>query len=150
MVFSVKRWYRSIWDMQPSGLTAIMRRSKSSCGPPIYPTNGPARERCLLGLGQTDSALAKVIHAVPLPQERISQDGQRAHRLREVQAHEGTDAVARDLERVVVRGDGEVVAAQDKAHVRQRRALVAVDRVLAGQALLGTDLLVARICQREL
>lgn len=76
--------------------------------------------KLLLGLGKTNGTLAKVIDAVPPPQESISQNGQGADRLREVHSHECTDARARDLKSVVERADGEVMAAQNKADVRQR------------------------------
>ena len=91
-----------------------------------------SRKSKLLGLGKTDSTPAKVINTVPPSQESIAQNGQGANGLGEVHAHEGTNARAGDLKGVVERGDGEVVAAQDKADVRHRRALVAVNGVLAG------------------
>lgn len=97
----------------------------------------------LLSLGQANGVVAQVVHAVPFPEESVTQDGKRAHRLGEVHAHEGADAGALHLKDVVVRSDGEVVAAQVEGKVRQRGALVAVDRVLAGPRLLGTNLLVA-------
>lgn len=99
--------------------------------PPYHP---------LLSLSQTNSAIAQVIDAVPLPQERITQDGQRTHRLREVHSHEGADAGSLDLQSVVIRANGEVVAAQGESDVGQRGTLLTVNRVLAGEALLGTDL----------
>ena len=100
------------------------------------------RARHLFGLSETNGAVAKVIHTVPLPQESISQDGQGADGLREVHTHEGTHAGALNLQSVVVRGDGELVAAQTKSEVGQGRTLLAVNIVLAQPVLGGTDLLV--------
>jgi len=97
----------------------------------------------LLGLGQANGVVAQVVHAVPSPQEGVTEDSKRAHGLGEVHAHEGTDARALHLQDVVVRPDGEVVAGQGEGEVGQRRALLAVDRVLAGPRLLGSNLLVA-------
>lgn len=96
----------------------------------------------LFGLAEADSAVAKVVHAVPLPQESITQNSQGAGGLREVHTHKGADAAARHLKDVVVRGNGEVVAAQGEGEVGQGGALVTVDRVLAGKALGSTNLLV--------
>ena len=98
----------------------------------------------LFRLGQADGTVANVVHGVPLAQESVTQDGKRAHGLREVHAHEGADAGALDLKGVVVGADGEVVAAQGEGQVRQRVTLVTLDRVLSSEALGGTDLLVTK------
>ncbi|GMG04416.1 unnamed protein product [Aspergillus oryzae var. brunneus] len=93
-------------------------------------------------LGQANSTVAEVVHTVPLPEERVTQDGQGANGFREVHAHEGADARSLDFKSVVVGTNGEVVSAQGEGEVRQGIALVTVNRVLAGEALLGTDFLV--------
>ena len=100
------------------------------------------RAQNLFGLGETNGAVAKVVHTVPLPQESISQDGQGANGLREVHTHEGAHAGALNLQSVVVRGDGELVAAQTKSEVGQGRTLLAVNIVLTQKVLGGTNLLV--------
>ena len=100
------------------------------------------RARHLFGLSETNGAVAKVIHTVPLPQESISQDGQGADGLREVHTHEGAHAAALNLQGVVVGGDGELVATQTKGEVGQGRALLAVNIVLTQKVLGGTNLLV--------
>lgn len=96
----------------------------------------------LFGLGEANSAVVKVIHAVPFPQERVTQDSQRANGFGEIHADEGADAGALDLQGVVVGSDREVVATQGEGKIGQRRTLVTLDRVLAREALLGTDFLV--------
>lgn len=96
----------------------------------------------LLRFCETDSAVAKVIHAVPLPQESISQDGQGADRLREVHAHKRANAGALDFEDVVIGANGEVVARQGESEVRQGVALLTLDCILTGERLLGTNFLV--------
>ena len=93
-------------------------------------------------LVKTDLAVTKVVHAVPLAQEGVSQNGQGTNGLRKVHAHEGAHAAALDLQGVVVGGDGEVVTAQLKGEVRQRGPLLAVNVILAHEVLSGTDLLV--------
>lgn len=97
----------------------------------------------LFGLGETDSAIAQVIDAVPFPEESIAQNGQGPHGLGEVHAHEGANAGTLDFENVVIRANGEVVASQCHGKVGQRVALRAVDSVLAVPRLRGTNLLVA-------
>lgn len=97
----------------------------------------------LFGLGKTDLAVTKVIHAVPLAQERVSQNGQGSNGLREVHTHERAHAAALDFQGVVVGSDGEVVATQLKSEVRKRRALLTVNVVLAHKVLGSTNLLVA-------
>jgi hypothetical protein len=96
----------------------------------------------LLGLGQTNGGVSEVVYGVPLPQESITENSQRADGLREVHTHEGGDAGALDFEDVVIGADGEVVAGKREGEVGQTVALVALNRVLAVEALLGTDLLV--------
>lgn len=96
----------------------------------------------LLSLGKTNAGSAQVIDRVPLPEESITQNGERTHGLGEVHAHEGGDAGALNLKDVVERANGEVVAGQRKGEVGQTVALVAVNGVLAVERLLGTDLLV--------
>lgn len=98
--------------------------------------------RHLLGLGQTNGVLAKVVNAVPLAQERVTKNGQRTNGLGEVHSHEAADAGALNLQDVVVGGDGEVVTAQSEGEVRQRITGGAVNGVLASEALRGTNLFV--------
>lgn len=95
-----------------------------------------------LSLGKTNSVVAEVIDRVPPPQEGIAENGERTCRLWKVHAEEGRDAGALDLQDVVVRADGEVVAGQGESQVREGVALVAVDGVLAVVGLLCADLLV--------
>lgn len=96
----------------------------------------------LFSFGNTNSAVAQVVHAVPLAQESITHDGQRASGLREVHAHKGTHAVARDLQGVVKGADGEVVPTQVEGEVGQGLTLVAVNVVLTQEVLGGANLLV--------
>jgi hypothetical protein len=96
----------------------------------------------LLGLGETNGGVAEVVYGVPLPQEGVAENSERAYGLGEVHTHEGRDARALDLKNVVVGADGEVVAGKREGKVGQTVALVALNRVLAVEALLGTDLLV--------
>lgn len=86
-----------------------------------------------------------VVHAVPLAQERVTQDGQGTNGLGEVHAHEAADAGALDLEDVVIGGNGEVVTGQGEGEVGQAVTLVTLDGVLASEALLGTNLLVQEL-----
>lgn len=99
----------------------------------------------LLGLGQTDSALAQIVYRVVLSQEGVTEDGQGAHGLWEVHTHERADAAALHLEDVVVRSNGEVVATKGERHVRKTVTLVTLNSVLAVVALLGTHLLVEEL-----
>lgn len=108
------------------------------------------RAQNLFGLSETNGAVAKVVHTVPLPQESISQDGQGADGLREVHTHEGAHTGALNLQSVVVRGDGELVAAQTKSEVGQGGTLLAVNIVLAQPVLGGTNLLVPVIIKVSL
>lgn len=101
--------------------------------------------RLFLRLGQTNGVLAEVVNRVPATQEGISKDDERANRLGEVHALEGGNTAARDLQDVVVRGDAEVVASKGEGNVRELGALVALNRVLAVKALLGTNLLVEQL-----
>ena len=96
----------------------------------------------LFGLGQTDGVVTDIIDTVPAAQEGISQNSKGTHRLREVHAHEAADAGALDLQDVVVGANSELVTAQGEGEVGQRVPLVAIDTVLASEALGGTDLLV--------
>lgn len=56
-----------------------------------------ANRHTLLGLSQTNRVVTKIIDAVPLPQESVSQDGKGTNRLGEVHPHKGADAGALDL-----------------------------------------------------
>lgn len=91
----------------------------------------------LPGLGNADSVVAKVVDRVPLSQECVTENGEWPSWSWNVEAHEGTDAVALDLENVVVRTDCEVVASQSECEVLEGVTLVALDSVLAVVALLA-------------
>jgi hypothetical protein len=110
------------------------------------PYQYPSAKPRLLGLGQTNGGVAEVVYGVPLPQESIAEDSERAYGLGEVHTHEGGNARALDLEDVVESADSEVVAGEREGEVGQTVALVALNRVLAVEALLGTDLLVPVCC----
>lgn len=86
-----------------------------------------------------------VVHAVPLAQECIAQDGQGTNGLGEVHSHEAADAGALNLEDVVIGADGEVVAGQGEGEVGQAITLIALHAVLTSEALLGTNLLVQEL-----
>jgi hypothetical protein len=101
-----------------------------------------ASHQPLLGLGQTDSRVADVVNRVPLPQESVTKNGKGSYGLGEIHAEEGRDARTLDFEDVVERANGEVVAGEREGKVGQTVALVALNRVLAVEALLGADLLV--------
>lgn len=124
----------ALWIKQQSNAAL----ETSYCTLPIYVSS----HFDLLGLSKTDSALAKVVHAVIPSQESISQNGQGANRLREIHAHKGAHARARNLKGVVESAQREVVAIQDKMHVRQRGTLVTVHGVLTSKGLVGANLLV--------
>lgn len=96
----------------------------------------------LFSLGKADSAVAQVVHAVVLAQESVTDDGQGTDGLREVHAHEGTHAVARDLQGVVIGADSKIVSSQVESKVGQGVTLVAVNVVLAHEVLGGANLLV--------
>lgn len=98
--------------------------------------------RCLLSLGKTNGTIAHVVDAVPLAEESISKDGQRTNRLGEVHTHEGTDARSLDLQDVVIRGDGKVVASQSDCEIGKRVALCTVNSVLSIPRFRGSNLLV--------
>ncbi len=100
----------------------------------------------LLGLGQPNGVVAEVVHAVPLPQESISQDCEGSDGLGEVHRHEGADAGALNFEDIVVRGNGEVGTGQGEGKVWKGVSLVAFDCVLSIEGLLGTDFLVTKKC----
>jgi hypothetical protein len=85
----------------------------------------------LLRLGNTDSILLKVVDGIPLPQERITEDSERASGLWDVHPHQGGDAGTLDLEDVVKRTDGEVVAGEGEGQVWEAVALIALNGVLA-------------------
>jgi len=99
----------------------------------------------LLGLGEADGVVADIVNGVVFPEESVTENGERASWLRNVEAHEGADAAALNLEDVVVRADGEVVAGKGESKVRERVTLVALDGVLAVVTLLGADLLVEQL-----
>lgn len=99
-------------------------------------------------LGQTDAVGAKVVDRVPSAQEGIAQNDERTSRGRNVKGHERRNTRALHLENVVVRADGEVVAREGERQVRKAVTLLALDSVLAVEALLGTHLLVAAITSR--
>ncbi|KAH8635642.1 Vacuolar protease A [Alternaria alternata] len=99
----------------------------------------------LLGLGKSDSRVTEVVYRVPLPEESITEDSKRSYWLGEVHTHEGRDARSLDLEDVVESADGEVVAGKSEGEVGQTVTLVTLNRVLAVEALLGTDLLVQEL-----
>ena len=99
----------------------------------------------LLGLGEANGVVANVVDGVVFPQESVTENGERASWLRDVEAHEGADAAALNLENVVVRADGEVVASKSEGKVGERVTLVALDSVLAVVALFGADLLVEQL-----
>lgn len=86
-----------------------------------------------------------VVHAVPLAQERVTQNGQGTNGLGEVHAHEAADTRTLDLESVVEGTDSEVVAGESEGDVGQGATLITVHAVLASEALLGTDLLVQEL-----
>jgi hypothetical protein len=96
----------------------------------------------LLGLGQTDGVVAKIIDTVPAAQEGVTQDSQGTHGLGEIHAHEATDAGALDLENIVVGTNLEGVAGQGEGDVGQRVPSGTVHGVLAVPALSSTNLLV--------
>jgi hypothetical protein len=100
----------------------------------------------LLGLREANGIVTNVVDRVPPPEERIAEDSKRTHGFGEVHTHERRDARALDFEDVVCGADGEVVTGKGKRQVGQTVALVALDGVLAVEALLGTDLLVPRLC----
>jgi hypothetical protein len=100
----------------------------------------------LLGLGQTDGGITQVVYRIPLPQESIAKNSKGTYGLREVHTHEGRDARALDLKNVVVGSNGEVVSGERKGEVGQTVTLVALNRVLAVEALLCTNLLVSVQC----
>lgn len=99
----------------------------------------------LLGLRKAHGVVAEVVDGIPLPQECVTKNGERTSWLRDIEAHERTDAAALDLEDVVVGGDAEVVASKSERQVWKRITLGTVDAVLAVEALLGTDLLVEQL-----
>lgn len=107
--------------------------------------NGQNKGGHLFGFGQTNSALAQVVDRVIASQERVTKDGKWTNRLREVHSHEAADAGAGDLQSVVVRSDGEVVAAKSESDIRERVPLGTVKSVLAIPRLCGTNLGVAMI-----
>jgi hypothetical protein len=120
---------------------AIPRRSHGACIPRSqFVRLQSSLGHCLFGLCQTDAVLAEVVDGVPSSQESIAKDGQGAHGLGEVHAHDGGDTAALDLQDVVVRADGEVIAAQREGDIGELVTDSAVDSVLAVVALLGTNL----------
>lgn len=100
-----------------------------------------------LGLGEADGALAEIVDGVVATEEGITKDGKRTRGRLNIHTHERRDAGARSLQNVVVGSDAEVVAREGEGDVRQRLALIAVNRVLAVEALLGTDLGVQHLSQ---
>ena len=100
----------------------------------------------LLGLGKANGRVAHVVDGVPLPEESVSKDSKRASRLWEVHTHESRDAGSLNLENVVIGTDGEVVASKRECEVGQTVTLVALNRVLAVESLLGANLLVPVYC----
>ena len=101
----------------------------------------------LLRLGKTNRVVAEIVDGVPLPQKRITENGQRTSWLGDVKAHKGADAAALDLEDVVVGGDGEVVASESEGEVGKGVALIALNGVLTVEAFLGTDFLVEQLSE---
>lgn len=101
--------------------------------------------RLSLGLGETDTVAAEVVDGVVSAEESITENGKRTSRGGDIEAHEGRDTRTLDLKDVVVGANGEVVAGQGEAEVRERVTRAALDSVLAIVALLGTDLLVQQL-----
>ena len=52
---------------------------------------------CLLRLGKANGVVTKIVDGVPSPQERVTEDSEGTHGLREVHTHEGRDAGALNL-----------------------------------------------------
>lgn len=100
----------------------------------------------LSGSRKANGRVAEIIDRVPLPEESITENGERTNGFGEVHAHEGRDTRTLDLENIVIRTDGEVVTGERKGEVGQTVALVALNCVLAVEALLGTNLFVAGRC----
>jgi hypothetical protein len=101
--------------------------------------------RHLLGLGETNGVVANIVDRVVFPEESVTENDQGASRLGDVEAHEGADAAALNLEDVIVRADGEVVPGKGEGEVGKRVTLLALDAVLAVVTLLGTNLLVEQL-----
>lgn len=98
-----------------------------------------------LGLGKTDSVLAEVVDRVVATEESIAEDDERTSGRREIHAHEGGDAAARDLKDVVGGGKAVLGTSKVEGDVGQSSLLLAVNAVLATEALLGANLLVEHL-----
>lgn len=98
----------------------------------------------LFGLRDTNSVLAEVVDGVVAAEESITKNGERASRRRHVHAHKGRDAAAANFENVVLGRERIVGTRKVEGHVGQRTPLLAVDGVLATEALLSANLLVEK------
>jgi hypothetical protein len=97
----------------------------------------------LLGLCETNSSLSEVVDGVPLAQESIAEDDERACWRWDVHALEGRDTRSLHFNDVVEGGDGKVVSAKVPGELWETVALIAFDRVCSIERLLGSDFLVA-------
>ncbi|KAI3486309.1 hypothetical protein L1887_50203 [Cichorium endivia] len=93
-----------------------------------------------LGLGETNSVPAEIIHRVVLPEEDVADDEHVGERAGEVDAREGRDARALHLEHIVLALQLERLAVNVERQRRQILDLFAVHRVLAVPRLCGADL----------
>lgn len=96
----------------------------------------------LFGFCEADAVGLKIVDRVVSPQERIAKYSKGTDGFGEVHAHKGRNARALNLKDVVVRTDGKVVAGKGEGKIGQAVALVALDSVLAVEALLRSHLLV--------
>mmetsp|Transcript_65429 Transcript_65429/g.202881 ORF Transcript_65429/g.202881 Transcript_65429/m.202881 type:complete len:360 (-) Transcript_65429:213-1292(-) len=91
--------------------------------------------------GDAHLLVAVVEDAIVLPHEDVAHDPEGPPRRGHVDAREGEEALARDGENVVLRAEGELLAAQRDREVGQGGLLAAVDDVLLAQEARGARLL---------
>lgn len=75
----------------------------------------------------------------------VTKNGERAGGSGEIHAHEAADAGALNLENIIIRRDGEIVATEGEADVGERITLLTFHRVLAVESFLGSNLLVEQL-----
>jgi hypothetical protein len=97
---------------------------------------------CLLGFSKTNGIIAKVINAIPSPEEGVSENSKGTNGLGKIHAHKSADAITLHVQNIVIWADGEAVATKVEGKVGKTITFRAINGVLAAPRLCSTNLLV--------